>query len=143
MAVVVDFKIEKETLGPDLGHRIRIGMNSTKIFTLLTITMKMIIIMIIMKVMKDAPQEVKSGYKAPDLWLGCFIKRDFRLSMGHKGWGTVWTSLVTPRLGTAGPKSTLTYTPENLPNSNTKTSKVKWLSNKLNKILNINHPRNC
>ena len=63
VAVVVDFKIETESP----GHRIRIGMNSTKIFTLLTITMKMIIIMIIMKVMKDAPQEVKSGYKAPDL----------------------------------------------------------------------------
>ena len=59
---MVDFKIEKETLGPDLGHRIRIGMNSTKIFTLLTITMTMII----MKVMKGI-QEVKFGYKAPDL----------------------------------------------------------------------------
>ena len=55
VAVVVDFKIETESP----GHRIRIGMNSTKIFTL-TITMKMAI-------MKDAPQEVKAGYKAPDL----------------------------------------------------------------------------
>ena len=52
---MVDFKIEKETL------RLRIGMNST-IFTVLTITM----MMTIMKVMKDI-QEVKAGYKAPDL----------------------------------------------------------------------------
>ena len=55
----MDFKIEKETL----GHRLRIGMNSTKIFTVLTITM----MRTIMKVMKDLPQEVKAGYKAPDL----------------------------------------------------------------------------
>ena len=53
----MDFKIEKETL----GHRLRIGMNST-IFTVLTITM----MRTIMKVMKDI-QEVKAGYKAPDL----------------------------------------------------------------------------
>ena len=53
---MVDSKIEKETL------RLRIGMNSTKIFTVLTITM----MMTIMKVMKDI-QEVKAGYKAPDL----------------------------------------------------------------------------
>ena len=58
VAVVADFKIEKETL----GHRLRIGMNSTKIFTVLTITM----MRTIMKVMKDI-QEVKAGYKAPDL----------------------------------------------------------------------------
>ena len=59
VAVVVDFKIEGETL----GHRLRIGMNSTKIFTVLTITM----MRTIMKVMKGMPQEVKAGYKAPDL----------------------------------------------------------------------------
>ena len=53
---MVDFKIEKETL------RLRIGMNST-IFTVLTITM----MRTIMKVMKDLQQEVKAGYKAPDL----------------------------------------------------------------------------
>ena len=53
---MVDFKIEKETL------RLRFGMNSTKIFTVLTITM----MRTIMKVMKDI-QEVKAGYKAPDL----------------------------------------------------------------------------
>ena len=58
VAVVVDFKIEGETL----GHRLRIGMNST-IFTVLTITM----MRTIMKVMKGMPQEVKAGYKAPDL----------------------------------------------------------------------------
>ena len=58
---MVDFKLEKETL----GHRLRIGMNST-IFTVLTMTMK-ITIMKVMKDMKDLPQEVKSGYKAPDL----------------------------------------------------------------------------
>ena len=56
---MVDFKIEKETL------RHRFGMNST-IFTVLTMTMK-ITIMKVMKDMKDLPQEVKSGYKAPDL----------------------------------------------------------------------------
>ena len=77
-AVVVDFKIEKETLGHRTRGSTRIGMNFTKIFTL-TITMKMAI-------MKDAPQEVKSGYKAPDLWPGCFIKRNFRLSMAHRLW---------------------------------------------------------
>ena len=56
---MVDFKIEKETL----GHRFRIGMNSTQIFTVLTITM----MITIMKVMKGMPQEVKAGYKASDL----------------------------------------------------------------------------
>ena len=56
---MVDFKIEKETLGHRTRGPTRIGMNSTKIFTL-TITMKM-------PIMKDAPQEVKFGYKAPDL----------------------------------------------------------------------------
>ena len=59
VAIVVDFKIEKETLG-SVTHRFRGGMNSTKIFTLWTITMKMTI-------MKDASQEVKYGHKAPDL----------------------------------------------------------------------------
>ena len=57
---MVDFKIEKETL------RLRFGMNSTQIFTVLTMTMK-ITIMKVMKDMKDLPQEVKAGYKAPDL----------------------------------------------------------------------------
>ena len=61
---MVDFKIEKETL----GHRLRTGMNSTKIFTVFTVLTVLITMMItIMKVMKDLPQEVKAGYKAPDL----------------------------------------------------------------------------